>query len=252
MRVKISFLLPPRASFPINYNYLLTSLIYRIIYRSSHKFSSFLHNHGFEFKGKHFKLFSFSQLLFEKKIRENENLISLGSNIDWLVCSIKDEFVQHFIDGLFKKPEIILGKEILIPQKVETIALPQFNGSNRFTCLSPITMSTKVERDGKLHMHYLNIEEPAFKEKIKENLITKYCLIYGKEPGNPDFEMEFDRDYLKRGKNISRLIDFKGIKIRGYTVPFTLKGDQELIKVGYKCGFGDKNSLGFGMVKVRA
>jgi CRISPR-associated endoribonuclease Cas6 len=34
--------------------------------------------------------------------------------------------------------------------------------------------------------------------------------------------------------------------------PFTLKGDTELMKIGYEAGYGEKNSMGFGMAKVTA
>ncbi|OYT33337.1 hypothetical protein B6U96_16165 [Archaeoglobales archaeon ex4484_92] len=31
---------------------------------------------------------------------------------------------------------------------------------------------------------------------------------------------------------------------------FGVKGDRKLIEFGYETGFGEKNSMGFGMVKV--
>ncbi|RLG47654.1 MAG: CRISPR-associated endoribonuclease Cas6, partial [Thermoproteota archaeon] len=37
---------------------------------------------------------------------------------------------------------------------------------------------------------------------------------------------------------------------RAWHLVFKAYGDEELIKVGYQAGFGEKNSLGFGMVKV--
>ncbi|MHA1827019.1 MAG: CRISPR-associated endoribonuclease Cas6, partial [Candidatus Heimdallarchaeaceae archaeon] len=37
---------------------------------------------------------------------------------------------------------------------------------------------------------------------------------------------------------------------RAWHLVFKAYGDDELIKVGYQAGFGEKNSLGFGMVKV--
>ncbi|RLF81520.1 CRISPR-associated endoribonuclease Cas6, partial [Thermococci archaeon] len=41
-----------------------------------------------------------------------------------------------------------------------------------------------------------------------------------------------------------------GIFQRAWHLVFKAYGDGELIKVGYQAGFGEKNSLGFGMVKV--
>ena len=42
----------------------------------------------------------------------------------------------------------------------------------------------------------------------------------------------------------------KGIKIRGVLCPFRVSGSVPLIQIGYECGFGDKNSADFGMVKT--
>ena len=49
---------------------------------------------------------------------------------------------------------------------------------------------------------------------------------------------------------MTRLVDYKGIKIRGVVSPFHVIGAPELIHIGYECGFGDKNSMGFGMADV--
>ena len=49
---------------------------------------------------------------------------------------------------------------------------------------------------------------------------------------------------------MTRLVDYKGTKIRGVVAPFHVIGAPELIHIGYECGFGDKNSMGFGMVEV--
>ncbi len=39
-------------------------------------------------------------------------------------------------------------------------------------------------------------------------------------------------------------------KIKGTLAPFRLRAPRELMEVGYECGFGEKNSMGFVMVKV--
>ena len=59
----------------------------------------------------------------------------------------------------------------------------------------------------------------------------------------------FDDGYIRRKQGrVIHLVDFKDIKIRGIVCPFRVSGSRALIQVGYECGFGDKNSAGFGMV----
>ena len=96
-------------------------------------------------------------------------------------------------------------------------------------------------------------ERNIFIFNLKNNILAKYNLVHHKEfAGNTDFEFSFDPNYIinKKGK-ISKLITFKdNIKIKAMEAPFKITADPELIKIGYECGFGEKNSGGFGMAKV--
>ena len=128
---------------------------------------------------------------------------------------------------------------------------PRFRPQMTFRCLSPITMSTVRERDGKLTKHYCLPDDPQFSELVRQNLIRKYEAVYRHPPEETSFAMTFDQAYIdKREGRVTRLVDYKGIKIRGVVSPFHVIGTPALIRVGYECGFGDKNSAGFGMVEI--
>ena len=112
-------------------------------------------------------------------------------------------------------------------------------------------MSTVRERNGERVMHYCLPEDPAFSELVRQNLIRKHKVIRGRLPSDDAFTLEFDKNYIARKQGrVTRLIDFKGIKVRGVLCPFRVSGSRALIQIGYECGFGDKNSAGFGMVEV--
>ena len=120
-----------------------------------------------------------------------------------------------------------------------------------FRCLLPITMSTKRERDNRLVAHYCLPDDPQFSELVRQNLIRKYEAVHQHPPTGKSFAMAFDQTYIgKKEGRVIRLVDFKGTKIRGVISPFHVIGAPELIRIGYECGFGDKNSAGFGMVEV--
>ncbi len=100
-------------------------------------------------------------------------------------------------------------------------------------------------------MHYCLPDDPAFSDLIRQNLIRKHDAIYGKPPQNDALTFSFDEKYIRRKQgHVTRLVDYKGIKVRGILCPFHVSGSTALIQVGYECGFGDKNSSGFGMVEV--
>ncbi len=121
----------------------------------------------------------------------------------------------------------------------------------RFRCLSPIIMSTVRQRDGKQSQHYCLPDDPKLSELIRQNLMRKHEAIYGRPPKDDALTFRFDTDYIdKKPGRVTRLVDYKGIKIRGVMAPFYVSGSVALIQTGYDCGFGVKNAIGFGMVEV--
>ncbi|MFQ6040688.1 MAG: CRISPR-associated endoribonuclease Cas6 [Candidatus Poribacteria bacterium] len=252
MRIEIIFENPYRETvIPLNYNYFLTTCIYRMLETSSPVYSAKMHKEGYRFGGKRFKLFTFSQLLPKRwQVLNSHFLLIQSRESRWLISSPVGEFVMHLVDGILAQGKVQVGKVAFQVLQARTLVSPDFTSSMRFTCLSPITMSTKIERNGKITQHYCRLEE-NFYEKVLENLRRKYELLTGNSADGLQLNMEFDSSYIsRRGGRITKLIDFKGIKILGYLAPLMVEGDAELIRIGYECGFGDKNSAGFGMVEV--
>lgn len=132
----------------------------------------------------------------------------------------------------------------------------------KFLTLSPIVTAITNEHYGRSVQHFLDYMNPEERGKyvsnIVQNLLRKYKLVYKKDyAGSREFDFSFDVDYIvKRQGKIKKNIRFKKdyktgkySRIVGMEAPFTIKADVELIKIGYQCGFGEKNSAGFGMVE---
>ncbi len=252
MRIKIS-LLSQRAPFelPANYNYQLTSLIYELLASSSQDFSTFLHDDGFKIAHKRFKLFTFSRLLIPKRRIEGARLIALSEHLELLISSPISEFIEHLAQGLLSRGRIKIVDHELSIEQVEVLAKPAFREEMRFTCLSPLVVSTGAKRNEKLFAKYLRHDDPQFSEAIQKNLWQKYQLVHGREPRSADLTLQFDPEYIARKKeSVYRLMDYKGTKIKGIMAPFVVRGSPELIEMGYEAGLGEKNSMGFGMVEV--
>jgi len=250
MRIKVR-LAAREAPFalPINYNYHLAALIYRTLARSSEDYSRFLHDEGYRSGAKRFKLFTFSQLLLPKRRIAGDKLIGESSFVELLISSPVDQFVNHLASGLLSQNKVELAGVRFAIKSIEALPLPEFSEGMRFTCLSPLVASTMVERDGKLQPHYYRYDDPRLSAAIGENLRRKLRLLSGREPPGGDFRLEFDRVYLKRHQ-VEKLIDYKGTRIKGLLAPFTARGPVELLQIGYEAGFGEKGSMGFGMVAV--
>lgn len=188
---------------------------------------------------------------------KSDKIIFEKGPIHWFLSSPMRDFIQHLITGIFfEGNEIKIGptdKEVpFIIEQVETLPRLEFKETMRFTCLSPITVSKVNSLSGLngLKCHYLRPWEEGFSEAIRDNLIKKYKLVYEKDIHSPDFKIAIDTEYMsKRSGKITKKINFKGTDIIGFIAPFEVRGNPELIEIGYEAGFGEKGSMGFGMVK---
>ncbi len=250
MRIKIVADVGNGLTLPINYNYLLAGVVYRFLAESDPEYASFLHNEGYAVAEKRFKLFTFSQLMAERR-RITGDRIHFGSTLVWQVSSPVERFLSHFADTLLTEGHLSLGQRQLPVQDVTVPRIPRFRPEMSFRCLSPIVMTTVREHAGKQSMHYCMPDDPELSELIRQNLIRKHEAIRGCVPHDDTLTFHFDTDYInRRNGRVTRLVDYKGIKIRGVLCPFRVSGSVALIETGYECGFGDKNSAGFGMAEV--
>ncbi len=214
-----------------------------------------MHDRGYKLGNKRFKLFTYSQLTFEDwKVKpggDQTKIVSFQPKAKLFISSPIKEFVNHLAQGLLNRDKFRLGKEEFWAQSVEILKQPDFFENTKFICLSPVVSATMVERKGKLSPYYYRHDDKDLEGAIKGNLLKKYQLVHGQMPRSDRLKLKFDQDYIERkGDKIYKLIDFKGTKIKGILAPFVVEGSPELIKIGYEAGFGEKGSMGFGMVEV--
>ena len=243
---------------PANYQYALSSWIYKVISRANQEYSTFLHEKGFGFEGKQFKMFTFSQLdvrpykIFGNQIQLLGNEISL--NIRFLV----DSSMENFIKGLFMHQHCGLGNDESTTVDfqvtgVETKPPHAFTDTMRYECFSPIVISTL--RDDR-SVAYLSPEDPAFGAILIQNLIRKQSALALHEGGitseNVKGTYSFRLLNLPRKKGITiKENSAQETKVISYLFRFQLTAPVELHEVGYYAGFGEKNSMGFGCVNIK-
>ena len=250
MRIKIIADVGEGLTLPMSYNHLLVGIIYRFLKTSNPEYASFLHDEGYVAAEKRFKLFTFSQLLAERR-RINAGEIHFGSAVAWYVSSPVETFLSHFADTLLTEGCLSIGQHQLQVKDVNVPRVPHFASKMHFRCLSPVVMTTVRAYKGKRSMYYCRPDDAAFSDLIRQNLLRKHAAIYGHPPRDAALELAFDPHYIqKRQGRVTRLVDYKGIKIKGVMCPFRVSGSVPLIEIGYECGFGDKNSAGFGMVEI--
>ncbi|MFN4190994.1 MAG: CRISPR-associated endoribonuclease Cas6 [Pseudothermotoga sp.] len=232
-------------SIPINYHYQLCSFVYKRLKHKDRDFESFLHEQGF----KGFKMFTFSQLFFDKSAVRDNSLLIWPSGGRWYVSSISEDFLMYFFSSLIEIPQIEIRRTIFPIEQVSLLPEIEFKEEMEFFMLSPLVVSIPVDRNGKLYHKYLFPGDEQFEQVLSKNLIKKYEAFY-REKIDGSISIEPDWEYIKKRSKITKLIDINGIKIKGSIFPFKASGDIRLLKIAYEVGFGERNSLGFGMVKT--
>ena len=101
MRIKLQFIGDDRITIPIQYNYLVQSMIYNNI---SKELADFLHDYGFVFKGRQFKLFTFSRL-HGKFILKGRKIVFL-SPISLTVASPVEKFLRELAEGMLRNDNL--------------------------------------------------------------------------------------------------------------------------------------------------
>ena len=228
----------PEFKVPYNHQRYLQGLIYRRIQRINPELSLTLH------RPKVPKLFTYSLFMAErrKNVPNAPYFIGEGRAFFYFSTAVP-EIAEAFIGGLLQQPEVELWGEYFILKEVRALYEPERLSGKKFVTLSPIAVTTKRVELGRPRSYDLSPAEPEFYELIRENLREKYVHIYGAKPPE-EFEMKVLSSKPKR-------FEVKpGIFQIAWHLVFRARGDEGLLRAGYLAGFGEKNSIGFGMVKV--
>jgi CRISPR-associated endoribonuclease Cas6 len=236
---------------PFNYQYELSAYIYHTLAKGNAAYAEWLHQNGFRLGGKEFRLFIFSPLLISKISidTEKKRMVLLSDTASLQISFLPERSTEEFIKGVFSEQQFTLGdrqsKVQFKVQGIEMLPPPRFDGVLTGNLLSPLCLSRKNE-EGKVH--YYSAADPDAGRAIFNNLTNKYEAFYGKPfEGNNDF------DWQTLEEPRTKLITIKAgtpqeTRIRASLCRFRLKADNELLRIGYEAGLGEKGSLGFGFI----
>jgi CRISPR-associated endoribonuclease Cas6 len=240
---------------PLNYQYELSSWIYKVLHNGNPEFADWLHTRGFMNDKKQFRLFTFSHLLIPERKIDGDRLHILSSQIRLIVSMVPDEMVRHFITGLFQDQVFILGDRIsqvsMRVTQVEALPVPDFSGQMRFSALSPIVISWKSQGDP--YAKYLSPSDPSYSMLFFRNLYQKRSAFPetgSQESVFTDCSIKVITEPRKKGIMIKTGTPMQS-KVIGYAFDFNICAPEEIIRFGYYTGFGEKNSMGFGCVELK-
>lgn len=225
---------------PFNYNHIITAIIYKKI--NDIELARKLHNSN------GFKFFTFSELKIPKREIFKNFILSKDGKFYFYISSPNMDLIKNLIDGFIEHPKLnFLGKDVYV-EHVKLLKPPIIKKRMVFKTLSPIIVRTMRENKGTLKQWDLNPNDLKFYENMQNNLLKKYKNFYGDYRGDEYLKII---PYLNSIKRKRIMIPSRNSKTyhRAYHMKFSIEGDIRLIKFGYDCGFGEKNSMGFGMVR---
>jgi CRISPR-associated endoribonuclease Cas6 len=236
MRVKILLTPENGGTLPFNYNHFLAGVLYRAFRAANLELAHSLH------ESRDIKLYTFSEL-------KGGFPVSRGLRFEdkaWFyLSSPRDRLMRTAVEGLLDSGSVTIGSLSFRLEAMEVLRPQSFNGSSlHFHTLSPICVTTKKPKDGHLVQWDLYPKEPQFYTNIRRNLIKKYEFLHDRPPANTGLILSTPT-WTKPVR-----LKIKDTYHRATHMTFEAQGSKELLHVGYECGFGEKNSMGFGMVEV--
>jgi len=262
MRLKFT-LRSASKSINANFYYHLSSAIYDMLKMGSPEFSQFLHNKGYQLEtGKNYKLFAFGVEFSKIKVVKDIFYFEDPTTTLYISSPKAEEFITTFVTGTLRKSIFKVGTidryTTFIIEEIAGMGEPEFYDSMDFRLLAPMVISKPVEYNGKQSTRFLRpFEEEEASRILSQNLINKHLLITGEDlTGKASVVLEWDKDYIRRRDRVTKKITInpnspKATDVIGILAPFKITGDVRLIKAGYDCGFGNKNSMGFGLAQIK-
>ena len=242
---------------PINYQYPLSSAIYRIINKSDEEYAHFLHSEGY---GKGYKFFCFSDIYCPFRIvgdrlhlRENEIELKVGFQLP--------EAMRNFVQGLFASEKIDIAdkksKQSFKVKAIESIPNPlECHKDIEFVNieLKPISPLVVGVKNINWHYDYLSPEDSKFIEMFTYNWREKIKTFFGEEVAKTALLMV--KANFFRMPCRSRLITIKmdttqETKIRGFVnFKLQIQAERRFIDLLLNVGGGLYNSQGMGCLDV--
>jgi CRISPR-associated endoribonuclease Cas6 len=250
---------------PVNYAYPISSWVYHIIAGGDTAFAAFLHEKGYGNGHKAFKFFTFSMLdLTGCPYRMNKDRLALGEGeISLTLSFLVPEAVEHFVLGLFRDQELVLGDRFSQARftvvAVESAQEHVVERTMTYKALSPLVVSEHIE--GRNAAKYCHPEEYGYGQLLLNNLTSKYIAalasgLVASELAARAMPVELEHNFKllttprKKGITIKEGTP-QQTKLIGYQFDFTITLPEILHRMGYAAGFGEKNSLGFGCCEVK-
>jgi CRISPR-associated endoribonuclease Cas6 len=234
---------------PLNYQLEVSRLIYDILTEDKYSFRQWLNYNNIPYKN-HPPLFNFSNIIVvERKIYGDRMLIlsdTVELTISFLLDSCTEKFVHYAFDNLIFTLGDSASKIRLKVIGIEKLFSQKFSDKMQFVARSPIVLKSY---GNSRYVRFLTPTDLEYNDLFIKDLEEKHQIYSGNRIENQNVRTSVE--LLTEPK--SKLLGINGHQrelVKGYLFRFTINAPKELLEIGYKIGFGDKNNLGFGFCDI--
>jgi CRISPR-associated endoribonuclease Cas6 len=249
------------ALLPFNYQYPLSSAIYKIIQRADAGFAGFLHERGYGEGYKQFKLFTFSDIS-TRFVRNGDRMVLQTGEAQLIVCFYLPEAAENFVKGLFMNQQLEIAdsvsKTVFRISQVEMLADKTGTDAKNDLVLEPLSPIVTGRKNEKGHYDFRSPEDADFTDCILHNWLEKYRAVYH---ADESIIQEIKEQIKIKVQWYShppkkRLVTIKEgtveeTRIRGYTkFRLLVTAPAEMLELAMGAGLGLYNGQGMGCVGV--
>ncbi|MGM0608495.1 MAG: CRISPR-associated endoribonuclease Cas6 [Candidatus Muiribacteriota bacterium] len=248
MKIKIELITDKPVVLPAAYGAYQQALIYNMLDRFD---ADWLHEKGFKFGKRSFKLFTYSGILERGIFRKKEKIFVFPPQISFIVSSPVDWILEQTASNLIKNEKVRLENNQMYINAISVMRKePVKSNKIKVKALSPIeNHTTLVKPDGKKLTYYYTPFEKEFSELTNNNLKKKWeALLNQKCPFDIQIKPLFSGN--KNEKVIMFGTEERKTVIKGWKGYFELKGELPILKFALDAGLGSRNSQGFGLITI--
>lgn len=239
MQLRIKQKLTSDLTLPIGYHHILQSIIYDSM-RGQNHYSDFIHNEGYSYNDRQFRMFTFS--LLEGKYGIRDGKIIFRDEVSFELRSPDHRLIKTIKDNIEERG-------IRYPDKTVSdisLALSDYHIDEEAIIInmgSPLSVYSTDERTKQTHFY--SPRESRFALLVNDNFKRKYTAYTGIIP-----ESDVIIKPVKVSSKDKYVTKYKGFYISGWKGQYELRGDKRYLDFLYQTGIGAKNAQGFGLFYV--